>query len=38
LERELLYSAEGHAKGTECIAFAKASEERVVDEGEMKWL
>jgi len=31
LERELLYSAEGHATGTECkIAFAKAGEERVV--------
>ena len=31
LERELLYSAEGHATGTECkIAFAKTGEERVV--------
>lgn len=31
LERELLYSAEGHATGTECkIAYAKAGEERVV--------
>ena len=31
LERELLYSAEGHATGTECkIAFAIAGEERVV--------
>jgi len=31
LERELLYSAEGHATGTECkIAFAKSDEERVV--------
>ena len=31
LERELLYSAEGHATGTECkIAFAKNGEERVV--------
>ncbi len=31
LERELLYSAEGHATGTECkIAFAKVGEERVV--------
>ncbi|MCY7331527.1 MAG: dynamin family protein [Pseudanabaena sp. CAN_BIN31] len=31
LERELLYSAEGHATGTECkIAFAKAGEEQVV--------
>jgi hypothetical protein len=31
LERELLYSAEGHATGTECkIAFAKAGEGRVV--------
>ncbi|MEN9223192.1 MAG: dynamin family protein, partial [Thermostichus sp. BF3_bins_97] len=31
LERELLYSAEGHATGTECyIAYAEASEERVV--------
>ncbi|NMF58072.1 dynamin family protein [Pseudanabaena yagii] len=31
LERELLYSAEGHATGTECkIAHAKAGEERVV--------
>ncbi|MCJ2541809.1 dynamin family protein [Thermostichus vulcanus] len=31
LERELLYSAEGHATGTECyIAYAEPSEERVV--------
>ncbi|MFN9650517.1 MAG: dynamin family protein, partial [Pseudanabaena sp.] len=31
LERELLYSAEGHATGTECkIAYAKTGEERVV--------
>ncbi|HBC43454.1 MAG TPA: dynamin family protein [Pseudanabaena sp.] len=31
LERELLYSAEGHATGTECkIAYAKSDEERVV--------
>ncbi len=31
LERELLYSAEGHATGTECyIAYAEASQERVV--------
>ncbi|MBE9095626.1 dynamin-like GTPase family protein [Tychonema sp. LEGE 07203] len=31
LERELLYSAEGHATGTECyIAFAEADKERVV--------
>ncbi|MBE9202569.1 dynamin-like GTPase family protein [Synechocystis salina LEGE 06099] len=31
LERELLYSAEGHATGTEChIEYANASEERVV--------
>jgi replication fork clamp-binding protein CrfC len=31
LERELLYSAEGHATGTECqIAFAEADRERVV--------
>lgn len=31
LERELLYSAEGHATGTECyIAFAEAGKERVV--------
>ncbi len=31
LERELLYSAEGHATGTECyIAFAEPDEERVV--------
>ena len=31
LERELLYSAEGHATGTECyIAFADADNERVV--------
>lgn len=31
LERELLYSAEGHATGTECrIAYAEAGKERVV--------
>lgn len=31
LERELLYSAEGHATGTEChIEYANANEERVV--------
>ncbi|MFM7715656.1 MAG: dynamin family protein, partial [Microcystis sp.] len=31
LERELLYSAEGHATGTECyIEYAEADEERVV--------
>jgi replication fork clamp-binding protein CrfC len=31
LERELLYSAEGHATGTECqIAYAEANQERVV--------
>lgn len=31
LERELLYSAEGHATGTECyIAYAEAEQERVV--------
>ncbi|BAT54542.1 hypothetical protein NOS3756_35130 [Nostoc sp. NIES-3756] len=31
LERELLYSAEGHATGTECkIEYAQADEERVV--------
>ena len=31
LERELLYSAEGHATGTECqIAYADADQERVV--------
>ena len=31
LERELLYSAEGHATGTECyIAYAKPDEEKVV--------
>ncbi|BAY62259.1 hypothetical protein NIES22_23310 [Calothrix brevissima NIES-22] len=31
LERELLYSAEGHATGTECkIAYAEAEKERVV--------
>ncbi|MGB3672701.1 MAG: dynamin family protein [Phormidesmis sp.] len=31
LERELLYSAEGHATGTECrIAYAEANAERVV--------
>ncbi|TAG95804.1 MAG: dynamin family protein [Oscillatoriales cyanobacterium] len=31
LERELLYSAEGHATGTECyIAFAESDKERVV--------
>jgi len=31
LERELLYSAEGHATGTEChIEYAKPNEERVV--------
>jgi replication fork clamp-binding protein CrfC len=31
LERELLYSAEGHATGTECkIEYASANEERVV--------
>jgi replication fork clamp-binding protein CrfC len=31
LERELLYSAEGHATGTECqIAYAPADQERVV--------
>jgi septin family protein len=31
LERELLYSAEGHATGTECyIAFAEPDKERVV--------
>ncbi|MBD2358069.1 dynamin-like GTPase family protein [Tolypothrix sp. FACHB-123] len=31
LERELLYSAEGHATGTECkIGYAAANEERVV--------
>ncbi|MGQ4646849.1 dynamin family protein [Lyngbya aestuarii] len=31
LERELLYSAEGHATGTECyIAYAEADQERVV--------
>jgi septin family protein len=31
LERELLYSAEGHAAGTECqIAYAEPAEERVV--------
>ena len=31
LERELLYSAEGHATGTECyIAYAEPDEERVV--------
>ena len=31
LERELLYSAEGHATGTECyIAFAETDKERVV--------
>ncbi|WP_416673429.1 dynamin family protein [Egbenema bharatensis] len=31
LERELLYSAEGHATGTECqIAYAEPAEERVV--------
>jgi replication fork clamp-binding protein CrfC len=31
LERKLLYSAEGHATGTECqIAYAKADQERVV--------
>ncbi|MEG4043761.1 dynamin-like GTPase family protein [Microcoleus sp. Pol17_C1] len=31
LERELLYSAEGHATGTECyIAFAEPEQERVV--------
>ncbi|NJK64609.1 MAG: dynamin-like GTPase family protein [Synechococcaceae cyanobacterium SM2_3_1] len=41
LERELLYSAEGHATGTECyIAFAEADQERVVmtflSEGEIQ--
>ncbi len=31
LEQELLYSAEGHATGTECrIAYAPADQERVV--------
>jgi hypothetical protein len=31
LERELLYSAEGHATGTECkIEYAPADSERVV--------
>ncbi len=31
LERELLYSAEGHATGTECyIAYAEPNEERVI--------
>jgi GTP-binding protein EngB required for normal cell division len=31
LERELLYSAEGHATGTECrVAYAGAEQERVV--------
>jgi GTP-binding protein EngB required for normal cell division len=31
LERELLYSAEGHATGTECqIAYAEPEQERVV--------
>jgi replication fork clamp-binding protein CrfC len=31
LERELLYSAEGHATGTECrVAYAEAGQERVV--------
>ena len=31
LERELLYSAEGHATGTECrVAYAEANKERVV--------
>src|SRR3712207_2135018 len=31
LERELLYSAEGHATGTECyIAYAEPDKERVV--------
>ena len=31
LERELLYSAEGHATGTECkIEYAAANEERVI--------
>jgi GTP-binding protein EngB required for normal cell division len=31
LERKLLYSAEGHATGTECqIAYAEADQERVV--------
>jgi replication fork clamp-binding protein CrfC len=41
LERELLYSAEGHATGTECyIAYAEPSQERVVltflSEGEIR--
>jgi GTP-binding protein EngB required for normal cell division len=41
LERELLYSAEGHATGTECyIAHAEPSQERVVltflSEGEIR--
>ena len=31
LERELLYSAEGHATGTECyIEYAEPEEEKVV--------
>ena len=31
LERELLYSAEGHATGTECyIAYAEPNQERVI--------
>jgi len=31
LERELLYSAEGHATGTECyIAYAEPNDERVI--------
>lgn len=41
LERELLYSAEGHATGTECqIAYAEPDQERVVltflNEGEIR--
>jgi hypothetical protein len=31
LERELLYSAEGHATGTECyIAYAEPNQEKVI--------